>query len=356
MTPLRTPPTPIRKYGRRPFPVSYPYHRHLKGRSLSETTAKETATTAAGNTVPTDPDIPALRAIEEAGVAAVLGDLAGSRLPRVRLLKHHPGSRCTVLADLGDRRIVIKAYAEHPEALVELMRGLERVGLASGRAPTIPPLLDVRVDLNLLVTAWLDGPAGPDLLAQGRGHRAGDVAAAWLHAAADVDLELGEVLDPPSVLRDATRWVGYLARADEGLGRAAADALHVLASDPPTPGSMGTRHASFSPSHVFDLGDGPGVIDWDSFARGPLELEAGMFLASLSRLVGGRRRLGAEATEAARAFRSGTSDMVQPETLEWYRSAMLVKLAKYLSHRRPRRWRDRAAGLLAEAREVLGSP
>ena len=34
--------------------------------------------------------------------------------------------------------------------------------------------------------------------------------------------------------------------------------------------------------HVLDLGDGTGVIDWGRFGQGPLELDAGIFLASAS--------------------------------------------------------------------------
>ncbi len=251
--------------------------------------------------------------------------------------------------------MVVKAYAEPPTQLVDLLGQLERQGLASGLAPSVAPLLDFRPELNLLVMGWLDGPAGRDLIAGGRGARAGELAASWTRRTAALDLSLGEPFDPPAVLHDAARWVRDLGKASPELGLQAEDRVRALSTALPPRTSMGTRHASFSPSHVLDLGDGPGVIDWDSHHHGPVELEAGMFLASLVRLVSGRRRLAGEAAAADAALRSGVSDLVHPETLEWYRSAMLVKLAKYLSHRRPRRWRDRATELLSEARLALAS-
>ena len=129
--------------------------------------------------------------------------------------------------------------------------------------------------------------------------------------------------------------------------------LPALEAKAPRATRHGLRHGSFSPSHLVDLGEGPGLIDWDSFCRGPLELDAGNFLAVLSRIgigMEGRRR---EADVSARTFRAGLSDLVRPNMLEWYRAAMLIKHAKYLSLRRPPRWKDRAAGLLGGARTAL---
>src|SRR2546422_1824195 len=39
-------------------------------------------------------------------------------------------------------------------------------------------------------------------------------------------------------------------------------------------------HGTFYARHVLDQGDRVGVIDWERFGRGPLELDAGMFLAT----------------------------------------------------------------------------
>ena len=44
-------------------------------------------------------------------------------------------------------------------------------------------------------------------------------------------------------------------------------------------------HGSFYARHILDTGDGPGVIDWQRFGQGPLEVDAGMFLATISRIA-----------------------------------------------------------------------
>ena len=53
-----------------------------------------------------------------------------------------------------------------------------------------------------------------------------------------------------------------------------------LAANMPPPGYTDLRHGGFYLSHVFDLVDGPGVIDWDTFRQGPVEVDAGMLCAA----------------------------------------------------------------------------
>ena len=75
---------------------------------------------------------------------------------------------------------------------------------------------------------------------------------------------------------------------------------------------------------MLDLGDGPGVIDWQRFGQGPIEIDAGMFLATLSRL--GLRHDGhaSEAGRAEEAFLAETRGLVDERALAWYRGAALV--------------------------------
>src|SRR5207249_5985326 len=94
-------------------------------------------------------------------------------------------------------------------------------------------------------------------------------------------------------------------------------------------------HGTLYARHILDLGDGPGVIDWQRFGQGPIEIDAGMFLATLSRL--GLRHDGhaIEATRAEEAFLTGTRGLVDERTLAWYRAAALVHLAARLLKRQP---------------------
>jgi phosphotransferase family enzyme len=270
----------------------------------------------------------------------------------VRLLKHHVGSRCTLQLDLDDKRLALKAYAGDPAPLVALLHSFEREGLATGRPPTVPPLLGFDSSLRLIVTAWLHGPSGKDLIAGGAGPRTAELALAWLRTAAKFPIALGEQYGPSEVLGDTETRVRNLAQADSALGSLAFRQLERLASDPPTSEATSVRHASFKPSSLIDL-NGPGVIDWDGFRRGPLELEAARFLSALSRMAKSRRAATDEIRHAERTFREGLAELVDADALGWYLTADLVKLAARLARRQPSGWLEKAQGLLADAGAVL---
>src|SRR5439155_952599 len=76
-----------------------------------------------------------------------------------------------------------------------------------------------------------------------------------------------------------------LGTADLSVGAAARTLAEALArTEPRDDGSAGLVHGTLYARHILDAGDGPGVIDWHRFGQGPVELDAGMFLATLSRL------------------------------------------------------------------------
>src|SRR2546427_1084416 len=302
-----------------------------------------------GKELPKDPGIPALRAPER--LIDALGRTGVKLGPRVtfRILKHHLGARCTILMDSPTGRIVAKAYADDVSELAELMNRFAAAGLASGRPATPPPLIAVEPVLTVIVTAFLDERPCRDLIAAGLGPRAGELAAAWLNAVADTAIEAGPRYGPADLVREAKEWVVRLSRSDNELGSRGADLIGMLSVRLPPNRKGGLRHGSFSASHVFDLGGGPGVVDWDGFRQGPAEFDAGRFLAGLSSLAAGRRHLAGEAERTARSFMSELGAIVDEESLAWWRAASLLRLAYYASVRRPRRWPERSARLLDEA-------
>ncbi len=304
--------------------------------------------------LPRDSKIPALEAVAERGLEAAVRAAGVEGAPtEIELLKYHPRTRCTFRLVVGGREVACKAYAHDPEPLVTLLGRLEGEGLASGNPPTVAPLVAFDPTLRLIVTAWLSGPTGKELISAGAGSRAGELAAAWLRAADRVEVDVGEQYGPSALLADTARRVEVLTGADETLGGLAAAELAALATDRPAERTRGVRHPSFKPSSILDLGEGPGLIDWDGFSQGAPELEAGMFLASLTRMAGGRRPRGAELAEAERAFRAGVRDLLDLSAVSWYEAAALVKLAARLARRQPDRWWERAHRLLRRAESIL---
>src|SRR5205814_537568 len=97
-----------------------------------------------------------------------------------------------------------------------------------------------------------------------------------------------------------------LDAADRGLGSAAKRLARILTQTLPKNGSRRLVHGTFYARHILDQGDGVGVIDWERFGRGPLELDAGMFLATTWRYGLDHAPLAAEAARAEEALLAGT--------------------------------------------------
>ncbi len=304
--------------------------------------------------LPEDPEIPGLAAAARGELDEMLG-VAGMPLPveSWRVLKHHPGARCTLRAEAAGRRVLVKAYRDDPSPLAQLMLRFREAGLATGHAPTVPAMLSFDPRARVMVTVFLDQEPCRDLIASARGDRAGRLAAAWIRAIAGSGIDAGRAYGVPELVQDAAGWADRLGRASPTLGRTAETLLGLLATVAVEGSPPRLVHGSYSHSHVFDLGTGPGVVDWDGFRQGPPELDAGRFLAGLSSLASGRRRLRDDAVLAGRTFTREIEDMVEGPALVWHRTAALLRLAYYASVRRPRRWESRAEELMAEGRSLL---
>jgi Ser/Thr protein kinase RdoA (MazF antagonist) len=297
-----------------------------------------------------DAGLPALVAFGQDGLGAILrrhGIRVGDEPPRV--LGHHPGERCT----LRVQGLVVKAYHEDPAPLVTAMEALAAAGLADGHAPTAPPIVAYDPELRFIVTPLFRGRPMPDLVRGGEGRRAGELAARWLRAAAGCRLEVGALYGAESLDRRLEEFRPQVERADPALAQAVRELRVGLFEDVPAGDTTAVLHGAFSPRHVIELPDGPGVIDLDGVGHGPVALDAGMMLAALSRMGTGRHDHDERA--ACDAFRDGVADVVDAGALRWYQAAQLLKLVSYLASGRNRRWRERADALLREARAIADS-
>jgi hypothetical protein len=310
--------------------------------------------TAGGGGLPFDNELPALRAIGQDGVEETLRR-AGLRPPfgRPELLRYHPARRCTFTLRAGGRRLIAKAYHRDVAGIAALLTTLERHGLASGRAPTAPPLVAYDTELRLVVTLRLDGRDGAALLAAGA--RAGDLVAGWLERQWNVAVDLGGRYEPLDVLRRLRREVAVIAAALPELGPRAAALAAALAGAGAVPGGAPVvlAHGSFSIYNVLELHDGLAVIDWDSFCQSRRELDAAAFLASLTRAATRSPALADPAARAATAFRAAIRDRVDPAALGWHEAAALVHRAGHVCVRRHADWPARTEHLLDAAAAAL---
>lgn len=304
----------------------------------------------AATELPDDPALPGLVAIREACLVTtnVFPNPGGSPV-ELSLRGYSPGSRATVEARVGRHRIAVKAYADDPAREAALYRALAAAELAGASGVRVPPLLAWERNLKMLVIGWLEGPTAQQLVEDRQGERAGRLAACWLQRAASLRVKLGRPFGAARMLQRAYKWVAALGAADRALGTSATALVGRLARTQPKEGAPRLVHGTLYARHVLDLGEGPGVIDWQRFGQGPPELDAGMFLATVWRLGLRLESLAGEAFRAEKAFRAGTADLLDERTLAWHRAAALLRLADRLLKRRQGDWLAEAHALLNQA-------
>lgn len=308
--------------------------------------------------IPDDPTLPGLAAVRALGVTRALG-LARTVLAlgledgpvSVQLLGYTPGARATLELRVGPRRLAVKAYATDPTPEAALYQALGAAGLAGDSGVRVPPLFAWDRELRVLVIGWLEGPTVHDLVKNGQGQRAGDLAARWIERSATLPVTLGLPFSSARMLRRAGEWIAELEGADPALGAAAKALAAMLERTLPADGTPRLVHGTFYARHVLDLGDGPGIIDWERFGQGPLELDAGMFLATIWRLGLDHESLAGEAVGATDAFLARTGDILDERALCWHQAAALLRLASkvHVVKRRKDNWVARAQAMLDEA-------
>src|SRR6059058_1684448 len=276
-------------------------------------------------TLPDDPRLPGLMAIRDRGLARAIPALGleqGGEGVALELCGYHPGARATLEARVGRRRFAVKAFADDPAPEAALYQALGAAGLAGDSGARVPPLLAWDHDLRVLVIGWLEGPTTHQLIKQGQGRRAGELAAQWVQRTASLPVKLGLPFGAAGMMHETRAWIGTLGIADLSVGVAARGLAEALArTEPRDDGVVGLVHGTLYARHILDAGDGPGVIDWHRFGQGPAELDAGMFLATLSRLRLLHPVHAGEALLAEQAFLEGAHALLAEAALLTERAA-----------------------------------
>src|SRR5206468_7715250 len=145
---------------------------------------------------------------------------------------------------------------------------------------------------------------------------------------APLDVKLGPPLGAARMLERARKWIAALVESDPILESAAAAVVAMLARTQPNDGAPRLVNGGLYADPVLDLGDGPGVIDWGRFGQGPLELDAGIFLATIARLEFRNESLSCEVKRAEKTFLSSTAGLLDARAMAWHRAAELLRFAK----------------------------
>lgn len=278
--------------------------------------------------LPRDPALPGLEAVRTQGLEGTLPEIAFDGPAELRLIKHVKGSRAVFEGRAGSHRFALKFYADDPTPEANLYRSLAALGLANGGEFRVPRLLGIRSDLRMLTIEWLDGRPLNERIKQGEGERAGERAATWLRHACKIQAPPGRSCGPEYMLYRVGISVWALRGVDRALGAAARDVALLLARFPPVDeGVPHLVHGTLYARHILDRGDGLGVIDWERYGQGPPELDAGIFLASVTRLAARCPYAAPDAVQAEGAFLEGTQGVVDRDAMEWYWSLGLLLVA-----------------------------
>lgn len=301
--------------------------------------------------LPDDPGLPALAAIRASSVAKTIPALGlDGRSTEVTLCGYTAGRRATLQVRTGDRRIAVKAYSESPE-----LEALLYAALSGGYGGLhVPRLLAWDPQLRVVALEWLDGPSLSSRIEDGQGRRAGELAAAWVRRAAELPVRFGSHHAVEGLLAKAYKWADGLGATDRALGTAAAAVARRLVATRPVESGSQLVHGSLYDRHILDLGDGPGLIDWDCFGQGAPELDAAVFLAGVWRR-GLRPKWEDASAQTTEAFLACAKGLLNERALAWYQAVTLLRLA----HKKLRRLEDDAVAaaqpLLAEAARLAAA-
>src|SRR5256714_6544483 len=225
--------------------------------------------------LPDDPRLPGLMAIRERGLARAIPALGleqgGDGVP-LELCGYHPGARATLEARVGPRRFAVKTFADDPAPEAALYQALGAAGLAGDSGARVPPLLAWDHDLRVLVIGWLEGPTAHELVKQGQGRRAGELAAQWVQRTASLPVKLGLPFGAAGMMHETRAWIGTLGTADLSVGAAAPALAEALArTEPRDDGRVGLVHGALYAPPILVLGGGPRAVGRHRLVQGPRE-------------------------------------------------------------------------------------
>jgi len=292
--------------------------------------------------LPHDDALPAFAALRVQGLSAIEGLDWNGRPARMILRGYTPGDRGAIEVQVPDPagfRLAIKVYASDSAPEAVLYRMLRSAGLTTGRGVTVPRLVAWDRALNLLVLEWLEGRPLNEV-AKDAPERAGELAARWIRVAARLPVRLGVPQNGARVLAESDRFLAMLEEGDRDLGAAGRALIETLQRHQPLERDAHLVHGTLYTRHLIDTASsgtaksGPGIIDWQRFGQGPLELDAGTFLATLWRSGLLRRRRTQDVERAERAFRAGTAGLLDERALAWHQAAALLRLAGRMLRRR----------------------
>jgi Phosphotransferase enzyme family len=283
-----------------------------------------------------------------------------------RVLKHHPGSRCTFQvtwrAPDGERGSLIgKVYADDRSDVYRVMEGIRRAGFGPEDRFSIPEPLAYLSELRLLLQEEVHGPRAKEILLTGTDDdraKACERCAQWLTRFQAVAPMPGRVYLLADHLDSLEQWSQSLTDCGRPLADKAIRLSRELraAARGIAPIEMCTGHGHYGPGHVVPGPARTVTIDWDTHDLADPCRDAARFLVELKRL--GRKYFGSirALDPAGDVFLSTYLSQCRPEVrgnLPVYRAVLCLHLAKKDIKHRADHWSEHASATLDEGLRVL---
>ena len=283
-----------------------------------------------------------------------------------RPLKWHKGKRCTLevsfRTDNGACQLIAKVYAKDRPDVHQTMDEMWRGQFHQSAQFSIPRPLAYVPSLRLHFEEKLAGKNAKEVFLAGdekEQMEAAERSAHWLAHFHQWAPRSGEFSSPEAGLARMERWALRFCELGGALSENAQLLFKRLRATflEVGPAEICAGHGSFSPDHVFLVGDRVLTIDWDGFDAGDPARDVARFAVTMQRLAVGRMGSITALDSPARAFLDayiGTRGSAILSRLPYYRAATCLKLAKYGAfHHRVSRWEEKVGAMLLEGLRVL---
>lgn len=285
---------------------------------------------------------------------------------QTRVLKCHPGKRCTFeIAIRTERRsheLIGKVFTEDRSDVHDNMTGIQQAGLGGDSKFAIPTPITYLPSLRLLLEEKACGMSVREVFLRKESNNQKEAAvccALWLARFHSTAPRIGPVSSIAQLMSKSRSQARKLFRLG---GRFAEKTGHHLAKLEVLASKLGivetcSAHGEYNPSHVLTQGDRTVVIDWDGCqVRDPARDVATFMIVT--------KWLALDRSGAIGAFDSLSDIFLQTylaergsdilERLPFHKAALCLKHAKFCAAYQFERWQEKTIAMLEEGLSTVG--
>ena len=279
---------------------------------------------------------------------------------QTRVLKCHPGKRCTfeIVMKTGRREheLIGKVFAEERSDVHDIMAGIQQAGFGGDSKFAIPGPITYLRSLRLLLEEKASGtPVREVFLGEGphNQQKAAERCALWLAKFHATALRIGPISSIAKMMSKSRSQARKLSRLG---GPFAEKAGALMANLETCASSLGiveicAAHGEYNPSHVLLEGDRTVVIDWDGCqVRDPARDVATFMIVTKGLALERKSAIGALDSVADTFLHAYVAER-GPDILErlpFHRAALCLKHAKYCAAYQFENWQEKTSVMLEE--------